>query len=640
MDSIRIANVSYLNSAPYRMVSDLVGVDYSENSPSECARKLSEGEVDLACIPLAEYLAHGGYQMLEFGIGSPGPVESVLLLSHSPIEQLENVILDYSSQTSVILLRVLLNELLPDRVGAIKFSKIEPLEVASRVGGKTGGLLIGDEALAERGNFPYVWDLADLWRRHTGLPFVFAVWAGKLSQLDTEKLAGIVDTFALGVKHRDILAREWAEAHAFNRDRAEEYVNSCILYRLGEDERRSMVEFQRLASNHGFLPFSLTNIFEPFLTAASSNGRLRPVPPRLQLISLDRILSDSSSGRRISVDSAIRMATEASLTDLGLAADIRRRALFEHPAVSYIVDRNINYTNVCNVYCRFCAFYEPPKKDVYNKGGYLLSKEEIGRKIQETIDAGGIQILLQGGLNPELGIEYYEDLFRWIKENYAVNLHALSADEIMHITKVSNLSVEEVLNRLMRAGLGSLPGGGAEILVDRIRYRIARLKTGAREWLNVHRVAHRLGLISTCTMMFGVQETWEDRILHLNKLRQLQDETGGFTAFITWPFQEENTNLKKGDTSSLEYLRVQAVSRLFLDNITHIQSSWVTQGPSVGQIALYYGADDFGSVMFEENVVSAAGTTFCIDSATIERHIIEAGFMPWQRDVWYQQVRL
>ncbi len=308
--------------------------------------------------------------------------------------------------------------------------------------------------------------------------------------------------------------------------------------------------------------------------------------------------------------------------------------------MSYIIDRNINYTNVCNVYCRFCAFYRAPEIDgkpsKKSHGGYLLTKEEIGKKIEETVQAGGIQILLQGGLNPELGIEYYEDLFRWIKANYPINLHALSADEILHIARVSQLTLDEVFDRLIAAGLGSLPGGGAEILVDRVRKRIARLKSPAKEWLEVHRVAHRKGLTSTSTMMFGVQEGWDDRILHMTKLRHLQDESRGFTAFITWPFQDANTKVKRGNTSATEYLRVQALARLYLDNIPNIQSSWVTMGPAVGQTALYYGANDFGSVMFEENVVSAAGTTYCMDTATIERSIVEAGFFPWRRTVHYQ----
>jgi cyclic dehypoxanthinyl futalosine synthase len=349
---------------------------------------------------------------------------------------------------------------------------------------------------------------------------------------------------------------------------------------------------------------------------------------------IDDLLGNSAEGQRISVDEALQLVSNASLVDLGLAADARRNQLHPGRRVSYIVERNINYTNVCNVYCRFCAFYRAPGRP----GGYILSKEELAAKIDETVAADGIQILLQGGLNPQCGIEYYEDLFRWLKQQYpSINLHALSADEILHVCKISNLSIEEALARLIAAGMGSLPGAGAEILVDHVRKRIARLKCGAEKWLAVHRAAHRQGIPSTCTMMFGVNETWHDRLLHLEMLRELQDETGGFTAFITWPYQQGELRLARGNTSAAEYLRVQAIARLFLDNIPHLQSSWVTQGPSIGQVALSFGADDFGAVMFEENVVSAAGTTFRMNSDFIESQIRRAGYTPWRRNVRYQE---
>jgi cyclic dehypoxanthinyl futalosine synthase len=353
------------------------------------------------------------------------------------------------------------------------------------------------------------------------------------------------------------------------------------------------------------------------------------VPPSA---TLDTLLCDAAAGRRLTADDAIELAVGASLADLGLAADAVRNRLHPGRRVSYIVERNINYTNVCNVYCRFCAFYRAPGKP----GGYTLTREQLAAKIAETVAAGGIQILLQGGLNPQLGIEYYEDLFRWIKARFPVNLHALSADEILHVGRVSRLSIEEVLGRLIAAGMDSLPGGGAEILVDHVRRNIARLKSSGDDWLAVHRAAHRLGLPSTCTMMFGVRESWRDRIAHLEKLRSLQDETAGFTAFITWPYQQGHLSLPQGNTSAPEYLRVQALARLFLDNIPHLQSSWVTQGPSIGQIALNFGADDFGAVMFEENVVSAAGTTYRMNSDLIESQIRRAGYSPWRRNVRYQ----
>jgi cyclic dehypoxanthinyl futalosine synthase len=325
----------------------------------------------------------------------------------------------------------------------------------------------------------------------------------------------------------------------------------------------------------------------------------------------------------------------AELPGLGAAADARRLALHPEPRVTYIVERNINYTNVCTTACRFCAFYRP----VGHHEGYVLDREVLARKMAEVRDAGGIQILLQGGLNPELPLEWYEDLFRWMRREFpTLSLHALSPEEILHLSRLSGEDLEGVLRRLAAAGLASVPGGGAEILVDRIRKRIASLKCTSAEWLEVMRVAHRLGMRSSATMMYAIGETARDRIEHLVKLRDLQDETGGFTAFICWPFQPGNTKLAGDDetASAPAYLRQLAVARLTLDNVPNLQASWPTMGPAVGQVALAYGANDFGSVMFEENVVSSAGTIFAMDAAAIERHIAAAGYHPARRNVRYE----
>lgn len=656
---LRIANVSYLNSVPFRVVRELPNVSYSEHEPTECARMLHEGESDLACIPIAEYFGHGGYSLLPFGIVANGPVESVMLFSKKPLECLETVLLDSSSQTSILLLRILLEEWCPEKAKMIRLLRMPASEAVEKIGDQVGALIIGDRALKYRGRFPYEIDLALSWKQCTGLPFVFAVWGWRLGRIQADLVQAITKAFEKGIgEERGKFAREWAEACNFPSQEAVNYAKNRISYQLDKPALEGALEFLRRGAVLGFFPSdSFERIRSDFENAGvgtaihdfhgngTSPRKILPFPnvldfqgkPSPQKTSsiwgneLDRILENAGSGKRISIQEGIQLATRATLFDLALAADLRRNHLHPSNRVSYIVDRNINYTNVCNVYCRFCAFYRAPGKE----GGYILTKGEIGKKIEETLRAGGIQILLQGGLNPELGLEYYEDLFRWIKENYPVNLHALSADEIIHISRVSKLNLEEVLRRLIAAGLGSLPGGGAEILVDRVRRRIARLKTTSEQWLCVHRSAHHLGLISTCTMMFGVNEVWEDRLLHLYKLRHLQDETEGFTAFIAWPFQDEYTKLKRGDTSAPEYLRVQAVARLFLDNIPNLQSSWVTQGPAVGQVALFFGANDFGSVMFEENVVSSAGTTYSMDSDSIEHHVLEAGFWPWRRDVHY-----
>ena len=301
--------------------------------------------------------------------------------------------------------------------------------------------------------------------------------------------------------------------------------------------------------------------------------------------------------------------------------------------VTYIVDRNINYTNVCDVYCKFCAFYRTES----DADHYVLRQEQIDHKIDELVAVGGNQILLQGGHHPKLGLAWYLDLLRHLRSKYPqVNIHGFSPPEFNHFAEVFRLPLEEVIRRFQEAGLGSIPGGGAEILVDRVRQRIAPRKCDTDSWLRVMEIGHRLGLRSSATMMFGHVEAVEDRIEHLDRLRQLQDRTGGFTAFICWTFQPEHAVLKAEKTGSHEYLRMQALARIFLDNIPNVQSSWVTQGPAMGQVALKFGANDFGSLMMEENVVSSAGTSFRLSLEEMRRLIREAGYEPRQRNNGYQ----
>ncbi len=303
--------------------------------------------------------------------------------------------------------------------------------------------------------------------------------------------------------------------------------------------------------------------------------------------------------------------------------------------ITYNVDRNINYTNVCNVYCKFCAFYRTAK----DEDAYVITKEELDQKIEETVSLGGNQILMQGGHHPSLTLDWYLDMLSHIKKEFPqVNIHAFSPSEFIHFQKVFDLPMEDLLRQFKEAGLGSIPGGGGEILVDRVRQRIAPLKAMSDEWLGVMDVAHRIGLNSSATMMFGHVETLEDRIEHLERVRAQQDATGGFTAFIAWTFQPENTRLKAKTVGAHEYLRMQALSRIYLDNIPNIQSSWVTQGLEVGQVALTYGANDLGSIMIEENVVSKAGTTFQMTVEDMHRLIQDLGYEPRQRNNWYQLV--
>lgn len=330
------------------------------------------------------------------------------------------------------------------------------------------------------------------------------------------------------------------------------------------------------------------------------------------------------------------------LEELGALAN-RRRELARAQAhggrgneiVTYIVDRNVNYTNICNVYCKFCAFYRTER----DADAYVITKEEMDRKIEETIALGGTQILMQGGHHPTLTIDWYLDLLSHIKSKFpTINIHGFSPSEFVHFRDVFNLSLEEIITKFKEAGLGSIPGGGGEILVDRVRKRISPLKAMSDDWLGVMDVAHRLGLNSSATMMFGHVETVEDRIEHLERVRAQQDKSGGFTAFICWTFQAENTRLKAPTVGAQEYLRMQALSRIYLDNIPSVQSSWVTQGLEVGQVALKYGANDLGSIMIEENVVSQAGTTFRMTVEDMRRLIGELGYEPRQRDNWYNLV--
>jgi len=350
--------------------------------------------------------------------------------------------------------------------------------------------------------------------------------------------------------------------------------------------------------------------------------------------SIDSILADTVAGRRLSGSDAVALLGSPNLPAIGRAANAVTSRLHPEPWRTYNIDRNINYTNVCTAVCDFCAFYRPPK----HAEGYVLDREVLMGKIAEMVSVGGDQILLQGGLHPTLELEWYEELLRDIKSRFPqVNVHGFSPPEIHHFTKISKRPLREVLERLARAGLGSLPGGGGEILVDRVRKEITRGKVLTDDWLEVHRQWHALGGKSTVTMMFGHVETLQERIEHLDRIRALQDETGGFTAFICWSFQPDNTDLAHIPAAGpFDYLRTQAVARLYLDNIPNIQSSWVTQGREIGQLALLFGANDMGSLMLEENVVSAAGTVHHLTLEQMRSAISELGWIPRRRNVFYE----
>jgi len=352
---------------------------------------------------------------------------------------------------------------------------------------------------------------------------------------------------------------------------------------------------------------------------------------------LERAYEKAAEHERLTSEEGVALLERGNTHALVALAHERRRHLHPEPVVTYIVERNINYTNTCVTYCRFCAFYRRPG----HEEEYTLAYEQIGEKIAEMRAAGGIQILLQGGHNPDLPLTWYEDMLRYIKREFPdVHVHGFSAPEIEHIARdVEKMPVRDVIERLRDAGLGTIPGAGGEMLVDRVRKVIAPLKTTTADWIDLHRTAHELGMRSTATMMFGHEETLPERIEHMERCRQLQDETGGFTAFILWTFQPENTAMwRYPKLESHQYLRTAAVSRLYLDNIRNLQASWVTQGPRVAEISLLSGVNDMGSTMFEENVVSAAGTTYAMNAEQIERSIRQCGFEPRRRNVYYEEV--
>ena len=350
---------------------------------------------------------------------------------------------------------------------------------------------------------------------------------------------------------------------------------------------------------------------------------------------LKKIIDKVLEGKRLTFDEAYKLYLKGSFFELGDLANLIRKKKHPENIVTYVVDRNINYSNICVCGCKFCAFFKSPGED----GGYVLSFDELDKKIQETLELGGTQILLQGGHHPDLKLDFYENMLTHIKEKFpTIHVHGFSPPEIVHFSKLNNLSIKEVIKRLIAAGLDSIPGGGAEILVDRVREEVSPNKCRATEWLDVMETAHKLGLKTTATMMFGHVETMEDRILHLIRLRDLQDKTRGFTAFIPWGFQPDNTRINARKVTSVEYLRLLAISRIVLDNFDNIQVSWVTMGPEIAQLALFFGGNDFGSTMIEENVVAATGVRFRLSIEEIEKYISEAGFEPRQRRMDYTLV--
>ena len=649
MKRIRLAAVSFLNARPitYGLERGLgeSRFDLSFDLPSRCADALCAGAADVALIPTASYAENlAAIPDLRVvpgvAVASFGPVRTVLLVGDVPMAEMTDVALDGASRSSARLLQILLAAANgKDRVP--RFRTVAHDDVLTAASGTTGALVIGDASFAAADRYQHVVDLGQAWRDHTGLPFVFAVWAGRGDVLGSDDIMLLRQSLADGLAHRGQIARAWAEAQGGAPALYERYLTDNIRYRLGADELSGLATYFDRMLDAGLLPArTRVRLYESAYdrsaearaadaaTAASEPaGRAAPT--------VDALLADAAAGVRLSPDDAIRLYEQASTLDLGAAADARRRALHPDGIVTYIIDRNVNYTNVCVTRCKFCNFYRPPG----NKEGYTLSREVLARKLQETVDLGGVQILLQGGLNPDLPLTWYEDLFRWMKANFPLAIHGLSPEEIRYIAEIENLPIRAVIERLVAAGLDSIPGGGAEILDDEIRHRISPLKCSTDTWMEVMRQGHALGLRTTATMVFGFGETPRHLANHWETLRALQDQTAGFTAFICWPFQAEGTRLKlRDDTTAMRYLRVFALSRLYLDNFPSLQVSWPTMGPEVGQVGLRFGGNDFGSAMIEENVVSQAGAVFSLGADDIERYVRAAGFEPRRRNMRYERL--
>jgi len=620
MAKLRAAAVSFLNARP--LITGLAGSERIElvlAEPSACASMLERGEVDLALLPVGA-LAGKDFEIVPgIAIGADGPVQTVVLCGEEPPARWDEVYLDTASRTSVVLSKVILSEMgLSPR-----FTPLPAAEGVPLAKGQKGALVIGDRAFDVKSRV--VIDLGREWTSLTKLPMIFALWAGRPGALAPEDVAELTRAAQHGLGIRSEIALAFAKEKGGDPEKYRRYLTQRIRYGLGPYELTGVETFLAKAAQKGFLPPTKLR----FADDVVRTRRIR------RQVSLDNALQKAADGVRLDADEAEALDEKAPLLELGLAADLRRRALHPDGVVTYIVSRNVNYTNVCTTACHFCAFYRPRG----HGESYVLTREQLAAKIEETISLGGIELLLQGGLHPDLGVEWYEDLFRWVKANYpTINLHALSPEEIWHIARTSQLTLDDTISRLVASGLDSIPGGGAEVLDDEVRRRIAPLKCSTDEWLTMMKAAHRKGLKSTATLMFGVGEEPRHRVNHFLRLRELQDETRGFTAFICWTFQPEHTRLEPGDNSAHAYLRTNALARLVLDNVPNFQASWVTMGGGVAQASLHMGCNDFGSVMIEENVVSAAGTTFQMDSEEVERHIRDAGFTPMRRNMRYEHV--
>jgi cyclic dehypoxanthinyl futalosine synthase len=616
---MKIATVPYMNALP---LTRTLKHEISFHPPAELDRLLAEKQLDLATAPIATLFAHPElYVVSGVAIGANGAVKSVMLYFNDKTLNTDNIkyiYCDVESRTSVLLLKVLLAQRFDRNLSTLVFQ-------SERDEKTQGELLIGDKALHDTDR-PGM-DLAKEWKRWTGLPFVFALWVTPHKTLPRSLIHELQACPQESLSQLD----QWiAMTTSFDHDFLKEYLTKNVCYDLGPKQIESIQLFHQKLRELGLFAGRLSVHFVTGEADVMEKNRLTPIIEKIQ------------RRERISKEEALILYHTADLPTLGKLANTLNEEK-NAGRVGYLLDRNINYTNVCGLSCSFCAFYRK-KKD---SDAYVLNTETIAQKIRETLEQGGTGILLQGGHHSDLPLEWYEKMLRHIRDNFKIHIHAFSPSEIFHFSKLFRKTPKEILERFRAAGMQSLPGGGAEILVDRVRKHLSPGKVLADDWLEISATAHRLNLPSTATMMMGHIETPEERFEHLDKVRQIQDETHGFAAYIPWTYQKQNTALWKEHTedgteinslSSQEYLRMVALCRIFLDNFTTIQASWLTVGLKLGQTALYYGANDMGSIMMEENVVSAAGASHASTEDDLKNVIRDAGKIPSQRNNIFQPV--
>lgn len=603
---MRLGCLPYLNVKPLVYPLEHGGLpqgwELAYAPPAQLAQMLVRGEI--AAAPVSSYaaIAYGFDYVPGICIAADGPVKSVLVLSKKEANNIDTLALDTGSLSGANMARIILDEVYGCRPELVR---IAPTPVERMLDNADAALVIGNPAMQCSKDGVILLDVAEEWKKLTGVPAVFALWAG--NGITPELVEVLNEAKSVGMTKLPEIAGEESERLSLPYDLCLDYLSRIMIYDLGEREAAGLEAFRSKLAAHDLLRIET------------------PASPECQACGM------TTGGERIAPDEALALFA-ADLPELGQAADAVCQRMHPGRTRTYVIDRNINYTNICVSGCKFCAFYrEPGAPDAY-----VLSNRQVLEKIREAVDLGATQIMLQGGLHPDLGLDYFEALFHEVKSEFNVQLHSLSAPEIVHLSGLSGLPVREVLMRLQDSGLDSLPGGGAEILTDRIRSRVSPGKCTAAEWASVMRAAASIGMRSTATMVFGMGEEPSDRVAHLDLVRQIQDETGVFTAFIPWTFQPGNTALGGRAVGGHDYLRTLAISRLYLDNIANIQASWVTQGGAIAQLALMFGANDVGSTMIEENVVAAAGVSHSMSESDLVELIRGAGFVPAQRDTMYR----